>query len=219
MYDFHDALENLNIYEELQSLITALDKEGFELRKIDESEDLINKLCTLIAATPDKVGQGCLCLYSMKTFLYSKFNQFLREADETKIAIYRPFVRLLYFCFDTMSSIEVHDIKVYRGMDLSPAMIDTYKEAKESSIQFWWAAFSSTTKSREFAESFNTNTLFIMILKKIYLREKKAIDISGYSQYPEEEEVLLKYGIEFTVEKVNYDNGKKKHYIYLNVYV
>jgi hypothetical protein len=42
-----------------------------------------------------------------------------------------------------------------------------------------------------------------MKLRKTYLREKKSIDIRNYSQFPQEE-VLLKAGVEFTVESVNY---------------
>jgi len=219
MHDFHDALENLNIDNELQSLATALEREGLKLRKRTEAEILIDVLCKLIDTTPDKVVQGCLRLYSMETFIYTQLNQFLLEADETKIETYIPFVRLLYFCFDQMPSIEVHGIKVYRGMNLPSSMIDAYKEAMKINMSFRWAGFSSTTKSRKFAENFNSSSLFIMELKKIYSREKKAIDISGYSQFPKEEEVLLKAGVEFTVEEVNYDDEKKKHYIYLNVYV
>jgi len=108
---------------------------------------------------------------------------------------------------------------VYREIKLSPWIIDAYKEATKISISYRWAGFSSISKSQQFAEDFNTNTLFIIQLKKIYLREKKAIDISGYSQFPEEEEILLQAGIEFTVEKVDYDDEKKKFYIHLHVYV
>ncbi len=219
MNDFHDGAENLDINNELQSLITALEREGIKLEKQEQSKILINELYTLIDATPDQIGHGCLHLYSMETFLYPQLNQFLREADHTKVEIYGSFVRLLCFYFNHSSSIEVHGIEVYRGMNLSSSVIDAYEEAAKSGTSYRWTGFSSTSKSRQFVKDFNTNTLFIMQLKKIYSREKKAIDISGYSQFPEEEEVLLKAGVEFTVEKVNYDNEKEKYYIYLNVYV
>jgi hypothetical protein len=42
-----------------------------------------------------------------------------------------------------------------------------------------------------------------MKLRKTYLREKKPIDIRNYSRF-HQEEVLLKAGVEFTVESVNY---------------
>ncbi|CAF3641670.1 unnamed protein product [Adineta steineri] len=189
----HTITKRLDIKSDLQLLTIGLKKVGDELGKRSESEILIESLFKLIDLSSDEVCQGCLRLYSMETFLCSPLNQFLRKGDRSKIKIYGPFVRLLCFCFDDPSIVEVHGIPVYRGMNLSLPMIDAYKEAAKSSISYRWTGFSST--------------------------KKKAIDISDYSQFPQEEEVLLKTGIEFTVENVNYDDTKKKHYINLNVYV
>ncbi|CAF3908303.1 unnamed protein product [Rotaria sordida] len=214
-----DAVEKLNIDNELQSLIIALEEEGITHGKCTQSEILVNGLRTLIGKAPDEVGQGCLRLYSMDTFLYPQLNQFLREENFRKINTYGPFVQLLFIYFNHPSSIKVHSIEVYRGMNLSSMMIHAYEKAAKCQISFRWAGFSSTSKNREFAEFFDTNTLFIIQLKKIYFSETRAIDISICSQFPEEEEVLLKAGFEFTVESVRYDDKKKKHYVYLNVYV
>jgi hypothetical protein len=219
MYDFNEAVIQLDMNNELQSLAAALEEEGIKLGKQEDSEILITELCPLIDAPDDEVGQGCLRLYSMNTFLCQQLNQFLREADRTKIETYGSFVRLLYFYFNHSWSIEVYNIEVYRGMNLSSSMIDEYQQVAKSRTSFRWAAFMSTSRSRKFIECLNTNTVFIMNLKKVYSHGKKAIDISPYSQYPEEEEILIKPGVGFTVENVKYDNEKKKHYIDLNVYV
>ncbi|CAF1142584.1 unnamed protein product, partial [Adineta steineri] len=202
---FDPITERPAIKHELQLLATGLKKVGNELGKQPESEILIKSLFELMDLSSNEVCQECLRIYSMQTFLYSHLNQFLREADHSKIKIYGPFVRLLCLCFQHPSSVEVHGITVYRGMNLSLSMIDDYKEAAKNSISYRWSGFSSTSKSQEFAEFFDTNTVFIMQLKKIYSRQKKAIDISDYSQFPEEEEILLRTGVEFTVENVNYD--------------
>ncbi|CAF1411286.1 unnamed protein product [Adineta steineri] len=190
----HTIIKGLNIEYQVHLLASGLEKAGDELGKRSESEMLIQSLFELMDLSSDKVCQECLRIYSMETFLYSELNQFLCE-------------------------VEVHSITVYRGANLSLSMIDVYKEAAKNSISYRWSGFSSTSKSQEFAENFHTNTVFIMQLKKIYPREKKAIDISHYSELPEEEEILLRTGVEFTVENVNYDHEKKKHYINLNVYV
>ncbi|CAF1341089.1 unnamed protein product [Adineta steineri] len=215
----HTITERLDINSELQLLAVELGEVGNELEKRSESMILIESLFKLIGLSSDEVCQGCLRIYSMETFLYSELNQFLCEGDHSKIEIYGPFVRLLCFCFEHPSLVEVHSITVYRGANLSLTMINIYKEAAKNSVSYRWSGFSSTSKSQEFAENFHTNTVFIMQLKKIYSREKKAIDISHYSELPEEEEILLRTGVEFTVENVNYDDEKKKHYINLNVYV
>lgn len=194
-------------------------QEGIRLKKTIESERLIDQLTTLIDMTPQEVGQRCAYIYSMETFLYSQLNQFLREEDLTKIEIYKSFVRLLFLYFDDPSSIEVHSIEVYRGMNLTPTMIDAYKEAMNSNRSFRWAAFSSTSRNRALVEKIGTNTIFVMKLNKIYCEKKKSIDISNHSQYPAEEEVLLQAGVEFIVKNIQYNAENKKNYIYLEVYV
>ena len=56
-------------------------------------------------------------------------------------------------------------------------------------------------------------------MNKIYEHDKKAIDISLFSDFPNEEEILLKPGVEFTVDKVIENEHDGKHYIHLNAYV
>jgi hypothetical protein len=216
-------IEELKYWKEkcemlVHGLTEILEVEGID--KILENEKystLSFELTKLIYKTPEEVGQGCAHLYTMNTFLFSQINQFLREADETKVETYAPFFRLLYWYFDHSSSLEIHSINVYRGMNLLQPMIEDYKEAAKRGGSYRWAGFSSTSKCRDVAEVFGNNTLFIMYLRKVHQKQKKAVDISRYSQFPDEQEVLLKAGVEYTVEKVEYD--EEKYYIYLNVYV
>jgi len=190
-----------------------------EILKKEEHSMLIFELKKLISKTPEEVGQGCVRIYTMDGVFCSQINQFLREADETTIEESSPFVCLLYCYFDHPSSIEIHSIEVYRGMNLLQSMIEDYKEAAKHGGSYRWAGFSSTSKCRDVAEIFGNNTLFIMHLRKVYQKRKNAIDISRCSQFPDEEEVLLKSGVEYTVRKVEYDEENERHYIYLNVYV
>jgi hypothetical protein len=201
-------------------LTQILEVEGLnEILEKEEYSMLIFQLTKLISKTPEEVGQGCVRIYTMDAVYCSQINQFLREADETTIEESAPFVCLLYGYFDHASSIEIHSIDVYRGMTLLPSMIEDYKEAAKHGGSYRWAGFSSTSKCRAVAEFFCSNTLFIMHLRKVYQNRKKAIDISRCSQFPDEEEVLLKSGVEYTIKKVEYDEEKEKYYIYLNVYV
>jgi hypothetical protein len=190
-----------------------------EILKKEEYSMLIFELTKLISETPEEAGQRCVRIYTKYGVFCSQINQFLREADETTIEESAPFVCLLYCYFDHPSSIEIHSIDVYRGMKLSQSMIEDYKEAAKHGGSYRWAGFSSTSKCRDVAEIFGNNTLFIMHLRKVYQNRKEAIDISHCSQFPDEEEVLLKSGVEYTVKKVEYDEEKERYYIYLNVYV
>ncbi|CAF4598465.1 unnamed protein product [Rotaria sp. Silwood2] len=138
----------------------------------------------------------------METFLRSEMNKFLREANKEKLVTYGPFVRLLYFTFNEPSTVEVHSTTVYHGMNLIQSDIDFYKRSADDNTTLQWMSFTSTTASREFAESFGTNTLFIMELKKVYEKEKRSIDIDISLKRTNQQEILLSVGIEFTVEKV-----------------
>ncbi|CAF1366264.1 unnamed protein product [Adineta ricciae] len=204
----------------VDTLTQTLEMEGINviLEKQDYSK-LVSELRKLISKTPEEIGKGCVHIYTENGAFCSQLNHFLREPNETMIEEFASFICLLYCCFDHASSIEIHSTNVYRGMTLSPSMIEDYKTAAEHGGSYRWAAFSSTSKNPIVADWFGNNTLFIMHLRKVYQKRKKAIDISHWSQFPDEEEVLLKPGVEYTVVKVECNEENKKHYIYLNVYV
>jgi hypothetical protein len=102
---------------------------------------------------------------------------------------------------------------VYRGATLSEAMIQGYKQAIRTTIQ--WFAFTSTSKDRRVAENFG-NTLFIITLPKGYGHISQ--DISSLSIYPHEQEVLLMADYLFDVEKIELDPNSGKHLIYMTGY-
>ncbi|CAF1376149.1 unnamed protein product [Didymodactylos carnosus] len=102
-------------------------------------------------------------------------------------------------------------MEVYRGANLDREMIECYKEA--IGIYKCWYGFSSTSKNRHKAEAFG-NTLFIIDLTKT---KRGGFDISSYSCYPHEEEVLLPAGTAFKVISVQSDMENNKHCISLDV--
>ncbi|CAF2838389.1 unnamed protein product [Rotaria sp. Silwood2] len=118
-------------------------------------------LYELIDASPEKVSEGCLHLYTMETFLRTEMNKFLREANKEKLVTYGPFLRLLYFTFNEPSTVEVHSTTVYHGMNLIQSDIDLYKRAADDNTTLRWMSFTSTTANREFAEiQFFLNTFY-----------------------------------------------------------
>ena len=56
-------------------------------------------------------------------------------------------------------------------------------------------------------------------MNKIYEHDKKATDISLFSDFPNGKEILLKPGVEFTVDKVIENEHDGKLYIHLTAYV
>lgn len=115
-------------------------------------------------------------------------------------------------CFDS-PSLKTSNLTLYRGELLNENMKECYRQAVGTLKS--WLAFTSTSKNRQLAEVFG-DTLFIITFDK---NEGFSItrDISGVSQFPMEEEVLLRSGVIFMVEKIEIDHTNAKCIIYLNV--
>ena len=90
--------------------------------------------------------------------------------------------------------------KVYRGV--SRANLDIYERAKASGTQVLWDAFSSTSTSRDVANRFKGNGGVLFVIRRDP-RHAAAADISRYSCFPEEDEVLLLPGMRFHVRDIH----------------
>ena len=83
--------------------------------------------------------------------------------------------------------------------------------AKHSAEYGSFQGFSSCSRNRSKAEQFG-NVLFIMKVLFAFIA-----DLSGLSEYPNEEEELVTPGVCFRVERVKFDRKKDKHLIYLEL--
>ncbi|CAF4428206.1 unnamed protein product, partial [Adineta steineri] len=127
-----------------------------------------------------------------------------------KIETLGPFTFLLNYYLSYESVCHRTSTTVYRGAQLTDEMIDQYKKAvqsKDSRRSF--QAFTSCSRNRIKAEQFG-NTLFIFNPKTRTSYRTLNMDISSVSAYPNEEEVLIKPGRAFEIERVDYDKDKKK---------
>lgn len=213
------SLESLEAGKELKLITNGIQAVGMEPIRKNDSEILVEDLIQAIEWPIELLAERCIWLYTKETFLYRDLNIFLRQNDESKLQSYAPFVRILWLFFDHPSSVEAEPITVYRSMELDQPRIERYKSVVGSGISFRWPAFSSTSKKESVLLNGNINTLFQIHLKKIYFGKKKAIEIQHISDHPEEEEVLLKPGIEFSVEKYLYIESNQQHVIDLNAYI
>lgn len=146
-------------------------------------------------------------LYSLETFLYKLVNSTLRNNDRSKANTLGPFCYLLQLY--SQSTEHLFDMILYRGMSLTDEMIEDYKKAVGTKIQ--WLAFTSTSKVRAVAELYG-NTLFIIRLVPIV---PIGANLSSVSYFPAELEVLLPAGQVFLVEKMNVDPNNGKYCIYM----
>ena len=157
----------------------------------------------------------CVQLYTRETFLYRLINRTLRENDRSKLQTLGPFCWFLHnlpFC-EPFSS-KCFTGRLYRGAVLDDSMIESYKQAV--GMIKAWNGFSSTSKGASVAELFSANTLF-MIETSVDTHQDHAIDISSYSQYCDEQEVLIRAGRNFCIESVNWNNESAKFVIHLTI--
>ncbi|CAF1464088.1 unnamed protein product [Adineta steineri] len=122
-----------------------------------------------------------------------------------------PFCLLLWdYPFDNKST--EPGTMFYHGANLSDESISVFKKdclQEEDKTKRSFPAFTSCSRNRQIAELYG-NVLFIMTVKYAF-----TVDITTFSQYPDEEEELLSPGVCFTVERVE-SNGSK-YMIHLNL--
>ena len=200
----------------IEKLATGLLQEGQLLGKSDSANFLASRLRKNKGAPQDEIAKFCVKMYTKETWVYKLVNTALREEDMNKIDTLGPFCCFVRnYLYESQKSVS-EDTVVYRSMQLTNDDIKQYKKS-EGEVKSW-LAFSSTTRSREKAEDFPGNTLFIIQFDNDLSQRYPGSDISRLSQYPQEEEVLLYPGADFRIDKVeeNIEPGKRT-VIYLSL--
>jgi hypothetical protein len=180
-----------------------------EILRKDEQENLTN----------EQEDDACVCcahLYTLDSFLFKLVNDTLRNQDLTKVETLGAYCWLLQSYIGWTATIPRHITTVYRGCTLRKDEVEEYQQAIGQTIR--WHAFTSTTKSREVAEAYSGNTLFIITLDKTGRNEHHEHDISSVSQFPDEDEVLLVPDHNFIVENVEdhlSSSSEERYFIYL----
>jgi hypothetical protein len=131
-----------------------------------------------------------------------------------------PFVKLVYSQFGKyrLEPDKAESLMVYRGAKLNSAELRAFRRGTGKK-SFHWLEFLSTSKRLEVAKLFVKNALFIIRLHKLY-GDGRAMEILRISQFDEEEEVLLRPGVEFSIKRCICDDEEKKNYTFhLDVYI
>jgi hypothetical protein len=179
-------------------------EEGKLLNKDFDAQRILERLRS--CKDEREILECAVWLYTRDSFLYRLVNSTLRNDDLTKVDTLGPFCYLLReHLFYADKSKE--KLTVYRGCTLTDEMVDEYKQAVGKWIQ--WPAFTSASKSLLMAEIYAGNALFIMkIVSSYYTR-----DISSFSNFPEEEEVLMSAHLHFKIDEVIFDSVNKRYVI------
>lgn len=193
-------------------------EEGQLLNKTEEAKKIAELLLAKKNAGVNEVWCCCAHLYTLESFLFKKINEVMRLIGDdkhekmwrSKLRTLGPFCLLLWD--DPFNQRVRTKITLYRGTTLTEEQIATYRHMADNPNEYRsFQAFTSSSRDRMGAESFG-NVLFIMNVLFAFIA-----DVSSLSEFKEEEEELIMPGVCFSVEKVHFDQNKKKHLIYLTL--
>ena len=199
-----------------ETIIKGIQIEGKRRNLEKQTSSLVEELESVDADNDVLVGLRCLHLYTRASFLSRTVNRFLRTGDLDKISTLGPFCKMLYKQFDKYPTV-IDSLKVYRGAHLRLSTVLRYKRAIKKGLR-QWSGFTSATKSINVARIFRGNCLFVIRLKEVH-GYGRILDISKLSQFDEEEEVLFRPGVEYTVQRYKYKRSTKIYTFYLTVYI
>ncbi|CAF0950391.1 unnamed protein product [Adineta steineri] len=195
----------------------AIIEEGKKMGKQVEAEKLVKNLRETKDQGMKEVWRCCAYLYTLESFLYKKLNEVMRligsgqheQIWRSKISTLGPFCLLLWDNPFNRKMIKP-DTLLYRGANVPDQLITSFKEECEKSWHTF-QAFTSCSRNGKVAEGFG-NVLFIMKTLVAF-----TVDLNSLSQYPDEEEELFFPGVSFTIDRMDLEEKKKKHLIYLTL--
>ena len=130
---------------------------------------------------------------------YFQLNEMLRRKANGNQKVPREWQGYLYFLQTALSKFPSKILDVYRGI---PNM-SVIKEQYTLGRTVHWSSFSSATTNQKKAIEFATRNGVVLKLKTLTGK-----NITAYSVFPEEEEILLAPNINFSViEEVHNDGG------------
>lgn len=190
--------------------------EGLIIEGVENGQEMAQELISIKHGTLEQVGKKCAFLYTKENFLYRKINECMRfDGDPEKSKILWSKVNTLGPFALLLSAFPEHGSKdkmtVYRSVNLSEDMIDQYREVEGSTDHMVLPAFTSTSRNQALAEFYDGNVLF----KIDIIPYHDAIDVSSYSNFTEEEEMLLNCYFSFSIQSCTFDIRNEKWTIHL----
>ncbi|CAF0949935.1 unnamed protein product [Adineta ricciae] len=208
------------ILEIVDKAISGIMEEGANMGKQCEAEWIGRQLTKTRGRGMADVWECCAKLYAKESFLYENVHQamdFVGQPDHemvwfSKIRTLGPFCLLLWDNPLRDKVIKINT-KIYRGVDLSAAELDSYKNEcfEQSKSTFILSSFTSCSRNNFIADRFG-NTLLIFEIK-----QAATFDLAPFSNYPEEEEEVFYPGSQFIIENVVFNTAQKKYVVNISV--
>ncbi|CAF5187792.1 unnamed protein product, partial [Rotaria magnacalcarata] len=178
-------------YEIVEKAKLGILHEGQLVGKQCEANWIVEQLEKVKDKTKKDIGECCVYIYTLESFLYKILNHAMRLIGD----------------IDHENS--------WQSAQLTDEMIAAYQHvARSKDPRRSFQAFTSCSRNRAKAEQFG-NALFVLNAENRISYRTLNMDISALSTYPDEEEILIRPGRSFKIERVEFDKTKNKHIIYL----
>ncbi|MEV5238932.1 ADP-ribosyltransferase domain-containing protein [Streptomyces cinnamoneus] len=183
LMDFRDAVGPV------AKLLSGLD------RHVHRSHEFGKRRADEAAAGLSADAIAALYLYTCESAFYREINAILRSPDRTRLVPYLPYLRLL---FSAVSQLPARTESLWRGVSL-----DLRAQYPVGRTVTWWGVSSCTPKlsvARAFLGSRGKRTLF-------EVRPSRAVGISNFSAFTNEDEYILLPGTQLKVADVKTERG------------
>lgn len=219
-------------------LVQGLQYEG-QSAPVEEIEDIVTELNDVKARIHGKKEEKkiqdlkvcCAKLYTKECYIFRAVNTALRDNDRSKLETLGPYCYLVYNYIgrddnnlsiyhrfrQRFGLIKSQSMVVYRGDYISSEVLEKYRRASGNNAKYFkWLPFVSTSLRRNVAEVFAHNVLYIIELQH-HSTNDQFTSLNTISAFREEEEIILRPGVRFLVDKMQFDELTERHLVYIKI--
>jgi hypothetical protein len=200
---------------------------GGKLDFMSAAQHLADEIRLIKKKNIENLQQCCARLYTKPCFLFKIVNETLRDNNRTKLKTLGPFCYLLYNYIgirhnkylsirNLKSTEQFPSIIAYRGEDLPIDQIEIYKQAVGTGFSYKWTSFISASKSREVAEIYASDILYVIQIQRISSNDQY-VDLASIAYITEEEEILLRPGVRLKIDKYDFNSTKERYTFFVQI--
>ena len=193
--------------EEIVSLEKALEPIQSQIKQLPHFIKIAKEFCHY----PSKHGlskdqSAAVYIYTMEwgdTTLYRVLNNALRSENRQALKIWFPYLQLFDTALDKLPTVKE---VVWRGVPL-----DIGKNFTKNQVFRWWSVNSCSSSVDVIKNFLGTNKASTLFL----IEAANGKNVSGYTEYENEDEIILRRGTQFRVKSNALDNPNGSHVVHL----
>jgi tetratricopeptide (TPR) repeat protein len=176
----------------------------------------------------DENARNAVNWYTKNSIIARLINEALVSGNIARIYSYRYLIKLICRQLTKLhkqyqKSYKEHNLHLYRGLVLKSSEI--HRLSKHENVLISLNGFISTSKDEDVAKRFCSSrkkfdhkpVIFEIDIDMTSEQSIAFADISEFSQYPDEEEILLSIGSVFRIESVRFDEIEQLYRIHLSL--